>query len=176
MAVQIIPITKDIGMFFGFRILKPFLTHSRPTLMETLPACCMPLAKLLTTEEQLLQVFLVFFNYSPRFRKLASFLNNLDIKASGLMYFSEPFKRTILLYLQLFTRVVDGAFYFQGRTHIEEDSDTDMIIDHRELSIGEGTSNNASAASTPQQGFQEVEIHNPTNQVKRLKLTDQMKQ
>nr|XP_022288094.1 sodium/hydrogen exchanger 9-like isoform X12 [Crassostrea virginica] len=91
---------------FDVRILKPFLTHSRPTLMETLPACCMPLAKLLTTEEQLLQ----------------------------------------------------------GRTHIEEDSDTDMIIDHRELSIGEGTSNNTSAASTPQQGFQEVEIHNPNNQ------------
>lgn len=41
-----------------------------------------------------------------------------------------------------------------------------MIIDHRELSIGEGTSNNTSAASTPQPGFQQVEIHNPTNQVK----------
>lgn len=54
----------------------------------------------------------------------------------------------------------------QGRSHIEEDSDTDMIIDHRELSIGEGTSNNTSAASTPQPGFQQVEIHNPTNQVK----------
>lgn len=88
------------------------------------------------------------------------------------MYFSEPLKRIILLFyienLQLFTWVVDGANYFQGRTHIEDDSDTDMIIDHRELSIGEGTSNNTSTASTPQQGFQEVEVHNPTNQVKRL--------
>lgn len=91
---------------FDVRILKPLLTHSRPTLMETLPACCLPITRLLTTEEQLLE----------------------------------------------------------GRSHIEEDSDTDMIIDHRELSIGEGTSNNTSAASTPQPGFQQVEIHNPTNQ------------
>lgn len=91
---------------FDVRILKPLLTHSRPTLMETLPACCLPITRLLTTEEQLLE----------------------------------------------------------GRSHIEEDSDTDMIIDHRELSIGEGTSNNTSAASTPQAGFQQVEIHNPTNQ------------
>jgi hypothetical protein len=46
----------DMNIFLGFRILKPFLTHSRPTLMETLPACCLPLAKLLTTEEQLAEV------------------------------------------------------------------------------------------------------------------------
>ncbi|XP_062575375.1 sodium/hydrogen exchanger 9-like [Saccostrea cucullata] len=91
---------------FDVRILKPFLTHSRPTLMETLPACCMPLARLLTTEEQMLE----------------------------------------------------------GKSHIEEDSDTDMIIDHRELSIGEGSSNNVSAVTTPQPGFQEVQIHNPANQ------------
>lgn len=97
---------------FDVRILKPLLTHSRPTLMETLPACCLPIARLLTTEEQLLE----------------------------------------------------------GRSHIEEDSDTDMIIDHRELSIGEGTSNNTSAASTPQPGFQQVEIHNPTNQTFQLEV------
>jgi hypothetical protein len=54
----------------------------------------------------------------------------------------------------------------QGRTHIEDDSDTDMIIDHRELSIGEGSSSNISAAATPQTDFQQVEIHNPANQVK----------
>nr|XP_011451414.3 sodium/hydrogen exchanger 9 isoform X8 [Crassostrea gigas] len=97
---------------FDVRILKPLLTHSRPTLMETLPACCLPITRLLTTEEQLLE----------------------------------------------------------GRSHIEEDSDTDMIIDHRELSIGEGTSNNTSAASTPQPGFQQVEIHNPTNQTFQLEV------
>ncbi|XP_056005780.1 sodium/hydrogen exchanger 9-like isoform X3 [Ostrea edulis] len=91
---------------FDVRILKPILTHSRPTLMETLPACCMPLARLLTTEEQMAE----------------------------------------------------------GRSHIEEDSDTDMIIDHRELSIGEGSSSNISAAATPQPDFQQVEIHNPANQ------------
>ncbi|XP_056005787.1 sodium/hydrogen exchanger 6-like isoform X10 [Ostrea edulis] len=95
---------------FDVRILKPILTHSRPTLMETLPACCMPLARLLTTEEQMAE----------------------------------------------------------GRSHIEEDSDTDMIIDHRELSIGEGSSSNISAAATPQPDFQQVEIHNPANQVKEV--------
>ena len=36
--------------------MKPFLTNSRPTLIETLPECCLPLAKLLTTDEQLASV------------------------------------------------------------------------------------------------------------------------
>lgn len=38
--------------------MKPLLTHSRPTLLETLPVCCNPLARLLTTTEQLTQVIL----------------------------------------------------------------------------------------------------------------------
>ncbi|WAR28637.1 SL9A7-like protein [Mya arenaria] len=64
---------------FDRRFLKPFLTNSRPNLMETCPGCCMPLAKMLTTQEQLME----------------SGFNN------------------------------------------DEDSDTEMIINHRELSIGE---------------------------------------
>ena len=38
------------------RFLKPLLTNSRPNLMETCPGCCMPLAKMLTTKEQMMQV------------------------------------------------------------------------------------------------------------------------
>lgn len=41
---------------FDTRYMKPFLTHSRPTLLETLPVCCNPLARLLTTTEQMTQV------------------------------------------------------------------------------------------------------------------------
>ncbi|RZF39242.1 hypothetical protein LSTR_LSTR010336 [Laodelphax striatellus] len=37
------------------RYLKPLLTHARPTLLETLPVCCNPLARLLTTTEQMTQ-------------------------------------------------------------------------------------------------------------------------
>lgn len=37
--------------------MKPLLTHSRPTLLETLPNFCNPVARLLTTTEQLTQVF-----------------------------------------------------------------------------------------------------------------------
>ncbi|TMW43426.1 hypothetical protein DOY81_011494, partial [Sarcophaga bullata] len=39
----------------NFRYMKPLLTHSRPTLLETLPVCCNPIARLLTTTEQLTQ-------------------------------------------------------------------------------------------------------------------------
>ncbi|XP_022657787.1 sodium/hydrogen exchanger 7-like isoform X4 [Varroa jacobsoni] len=40
---------------FDVRFMKPFLTHSRPTLIETLPSCCLPVAHLLTSTEQLTQ-------------------------------------------------------------------------------------------------------------------------
>ncbi|XP_031627065.1 sodium/hydrogen exchanger 6 isoform X3 [Contarinia nasturtii] len=40
---------------FDKNYMKPLLTHSRPTLLETLPVCCNPLARLLTTTEQLTQ-------------------------------------------------------------------------------------------------------------------------
>ncbi|XP_076095958.1 sodium/hydrogen exchanger 9-like isoform X8 [Mytilus galloprovincialis] len=67
---------------FDIKFMKPLLTNSTPNLMETLHPCCMPLSRLLTTEEQM----------------------------------TNPC------------------------VHIEADSDTDMIIDHRELSIGESIS------------------------------------
>lgn len=40
---------------FDVRYMKPFLTNSRPTLLDTTPLCCAPLARLLTTTEQLTQ-------------------------------------------------------------------------------------------------------------------------
>ncbi|KAK0180516.1 hypothetical protein PV327_006145 [Microctonus hyperodae] len=40
---------------FDTRYMKPLLTHSRPTLLETLPVCCTPLARILTTVQQLSQ-------------------------------------------------------------------------------------------------------------------------
>lgn len=41
---------------FDSRYMKPLLTHSRPTLLETLPVCCTPVARLLTTTQQMTQV------------------------------------------------------------------------------------------------------------------------
>ncbi|CAE1172125.1 SLC9A6_7 [Acanthosepion pharaonis] len=38
---------------FDSKYMKPFLTNSRPLLTETLPTWCLPIAKLLTTDEQL---------------------------------------------------------------------------------------------------------------------------
>lgn len=38
---------------FDTKYMKPFLTNSNPTLMETLPDCCHPLARALTSTEQL---------------------------------------------------------------------------------------------------------------------------
>lgn len=38
---------------FDVRFMKPLLTNSRPTLIDTLPDCCLPIARVLTTTEQL---------------------------------------------------------------------------------------------------------------------------
>lgn len=43
--------------------MKPLLTHSRPTLLETLPVWCNPMARVLTTTEQLTQVRNIFELY-----------------------------------------------------------------------------------------------------------------
>ncbi|XP_020289197.1 sodium/hydrogen exchanger 7 isoform X5 [Pseudomyrmex gracilis] len=40
---------------FDTKYMKPLLTHSRPTLLETLPVCCNPLARILTTTQQMTQ-------------------------------------------------------------------------------------------------------------------------
>lgn len=48
-------ILRILRSFAFFRYMKPLLTNSRPTLFETLPACCTPLARILTTTEQLTQ-------------------------------------------------------------------------------------------------------------------------
>ncbi|KAF4528470.1 hypothetical protein B566_EDAN015932 [Ephemera danica] len=40
---------------FDVKYMKPFLTHARPTLLDTLPVCCNPIARILTTTEQLTQ-------------------------------------------------------------------------------------------------------------------------
>ena len=40
---------------FDHKYMKPLLTHSNPTLMETLPACCLPLGRMLTSTEQLMR-------------------------------------------------------------------------------------------------------------------------
>ena len=34
-------------------LMKPLLTHSNPTLMETMPSCCLGLSRILTSAEQL---------------------------------------------------------------------------------------------------------------------------
>ena len=38
---------------FDVLFMKPFLTHARPSLMETLPECCWPFARLFTSEQQI---------------------------------------------------------------------------------------------------------------------------
>ena len=45
---------------FDVRYMKPFLTNSRPTLLDTTPICCAPIARILTTTEQLTQVSMLY--------------------------------------------------------------------------------------------------------------------
>ncbi|KAK9504910.1 hypothetical protein O3M35_009080 [Rhynocoris fuscipes] len=40
---------------FDTNFMKPLLTHARPTLLETLPVCCNPIARVLTTTQQMTQ-------------------------------------------------------------------------------------------------------------------------
>ncbi|XP_022245093.1 sodium/hydrogen exchanger 7-like [Limulus polyphemus] len=40
---------------FDVSYMKPLLTHSQPTLVETLPSCCLPVARILTTTKQMSQ-------------------------------------------------------------------------------------------------------------------------
>ena len=49
---------------FDQRYMKPLLTHSNPTLMDTLPVWCLPLGRMLTSNEQLLRN--PEFNYEHR--------------------------------------------------------------------------------------------------------------
>ncbi|CAG2257855.1 NHE6_7 [Mytilus edulis] len=94
---------------FDIKFMKPLLTNSTPNLMETLHPCCMPLSRLLTTEEQM----------------------------------SNPC------------------------VHIEADSDTDMIIDHRELSIGESISTVSHGATqdTDKHDITEVELETSNSRI-----------
>ena len=46
------------------RYLKPLLTHSNPTLMETMPGGCLSLARLLTSSEQLARHPMMSTNHS----------------------------------------------------------------------------------------------------------------
>lgn len=45
-----------ITLYLKCRFMKPLLTNCRPTLMETLPKCCLPFARIFTTDEQISQV------------------------------------------------------------------------------------------------------------------------
>ena len=38
---------------FDVNFMKPLLTHSRPSLMETMPQFCLPISRLLTSTQQL---------------------------------------------------------------------------------------------------------------------------
>lgn len=46
---------------FDVHYMKPLLTQSSPTLIETLPPCMSPIARILTTTEQLTQVNMINF-------------------------------------------------------------------------------------------------------------------
>ncbi|KAG8226967.1 hypothetical protein J437_LFUL009518 [Ladona fulva] len=47
---------------FDVNYVKPLLTHARPTLLETLPVCCNPLARILTTTEQMTQASFIMLD------------------------------------------------------------------------------------------------------------------
>lgn len=42
---------------FDSNFMKPLLTHARPSLMETMPDCCLPVARLLTSAQQMSDAF-----------------------------------------------------------------------------------------------------------------------
>ena len=42
---------------FDTNFMKPFLTHARPCLMETMPNCCLPVTRFLTTTQQMMNAY-----------------------------------------------------------------------------------------------------------------------
>ena len=48
--------------FLNQSFMKPFLTNATPNLIDTMPHCCMPIARCLTTNEQigLVDIYLLF--------------------------------------------------------------------------------------------------------------------
>uniref|UniRef100_A0A336LGG0 Sodium/hydrogen exchanger n=1 Tax=Culicoides sonorensis TaxID=179676 RepID=A0A336LGG0_CULSO len=61
---------------FDSKYMKPFLTHSRPTLLDTMPVFLSPLARLLTTTEQL--------NQDPSIRRTGDSDSDLCINNESL--------------------------------------------------------------------------------------------
>ena len=41
---------------FDTNFMKPLLTHARPSLMETMPTCCLPVARFLTSAQQMMNL------------------------------------------------------------------------------------------------------------------------
>lgn len=82
MALQITPFTEDIGIFFWFQDIKAISDPQSSDPDGNSP--CMLYAPRKTAHHRGTTASGIpsVFNYSPRFRKLASFLKNLDIKIS----------------------------------------------------------------------------------------------
>lgn len=55
LSIQLDLVSSILNSYHLNRYMKPLLTNSRPTLFETLPSFCTPLARILTTTEQLTQ-------------------------------------------------------------------------------------------------------------------------